>query len=130
MPHGQRRFPRNVAASEMADHVSGAATSRSPVRPNSDKKSASQKQLAAQTADSARGPDPSHHIYVSPAQMAAEYIAEMSEQLTLMARAQKLEMLAYLLDMARLEAEAIMAVRASVEPPVHSPGTMQGHFKI
>lgn len=62
--------------------------------------------------------------------MAAEYIAEMSEQLTLMARAQKLEMLAYLLDMARLEAEAIMAVRASVESPVHSPGTMQGHFKI
>jgi len=47
---------------------------------------------------------------------AAHYIAEMSEELAKMATARRLDMLAYLLDMARLEAEAAMNGTAREAP--------------
>lgn len=63
--------------------------------------------------------------------MAVEYIVDMTEQLTLMARAQRLDMLAYLLDMARLEAEgALTQPQAAPLSPVPPRGEVQGYFEV
>jgi hypothetical protein len=52
---------------------------------------------------------------VSSAQAVARYLADMTGQLESMARASKLELLAYLLAMARSEAE-ILAIEARPDP--------------
>lgn len=118
MVQGQRRFPGRIHESR----AYGSLTHENRAHEN---------RAGDQTSPNAASPPDVHNnICVGPAQIAVEYIVDMAEQLSLMARGQRLEMLAYLLDMARLEAESVLARQAPALSSAPARGDVQGRFEI
>jgi hypothetical protein len=63
-------------------------------------------------------PENGHQPEASDTPDTALYIASMADELALLAKSHNLEALAYILDMARLEADQISKRRVGEKPPV------------